>query len=110
MPGGAPETKLPHVGEVVRRPRARRDLLDLWDYIANDDEMAADGFLDRIEGALAMLSDNPKAGRHRPELITTLRSFPVESIVLFYFPMQTGIERVRVLSGYRDIGRDDFDA
>lgn len=57
-----------------------------------------------------MLSDNPKAGRHRPELVTTLRSFPVESIVLFYFPMQTGIELVRVLSGYRDIGRDDFDA
>lgn len=98
------------MGEVVRRPHARRDLLDLWDYIADDDEIAADGFLDRIEGALAMLSDNPKAGRHRLELVDTLRSFPVERFVLFYFPTQTGIELVRVLSGYRDMGRDDFDA
>jgi hypothetical protein len=33
--------------------------------------------LDRIEGVLQMLSEQPKAGRERPELAPELRSFPV---------------------------------
>ncbi|MBB2963905.1 type II toxin-antitoxin system RelE/ParE family toxin [Methylobacterium sp. R2-1] len=97
------------MADVVRRPLARQDLLDLWDYIADRDETAADGVLDRIEAVLAMLADNPEAGRLRAELFENLRSFPVGSFVLFYVPKQSGIELVRVLSGYRDIGRDDFE-
>lgn len=110
MPGDGRETKTPHVGDIVRRPRARQDLLDLWDYMADENETAADGVLDRVESVLVMLADNPEAGRLRAELFENLRSFPVGSSVLFYFPRQRGIELVRVLSGYRDIGRDDFEA
>ncbi len=98
------------MGDATRRPRAFQDLLDLWDYIADDNEAAADGVLDRIEGVVTMLADNPGAGRARPELASELRSFPVGTVVLFYVPTRTGIELVRVLSGHRDIGRDDFDA
>ena len=98
------------MADVVRRPLARQDLLDLWDYIAEKDETAADGVLDRIEDVLAMLADNPEAGRLRAELSDDLRSFPVGSSVLFYCPRQSGIELIRVLSGYRDIGREDFNA
>ena len=92
---------------VLRRPRARLDLIEVWSYIASDSETAADRLLDRIEGALAILSQNPFAGRARPELATDLRSLPVGNYVLFYRPQPSGIELVRVLSGYRDIGPDD---
>jgi toxin ParE1/3/4 len=92
---------------ILRRPRARLDLIEVWSYVAGDSEAAADRLLDRIESALAMLSETPFAGRARPELAADLRSFPVGNYVLFYRPLSVGIELVRVLSGYRDIGPDD---
>jgi toxin ParE1/3/4 len=56
------------------------------------------------------LRDNPLAGRARPELAENVRSFPVGNYVIFYRPLQDGIEIVRVLSGYRDLLPDDFGA
>ena len=63
-------------GEILRRPQARLDLIDIWNYIADDNEAAADRMLDRIESVLWMLSEQPKAGRERPELAPGLRSLP----------------------------------
>ena len=96
-------------GEILRRPQARLDLIDIWNYIADDNEAAADRMLDRIGGVLRMLSEQPKAGRERPELAPGLRSFPVGNYLLFYLPLPGGIDLVRVLSGYMDIGSDDFE-
>ncbi|TFF17200.1 type II toxin-antitoxin system RelE/ParE family toxin, partial [Jiella endophytica] len=44
---------------ITRRPRAREDLLEVWGYIADDNETAADRMLDRIEQKLFMLADHP---------------------------------------------------
>jgi len=66
-------------GEILRRPQARLDLIDIWNYIADDNEAAADRLLDRIE--------QPKAGRERAELAPGLRSFPVGNYLLFYLPL-----------------------
>jgi len=55
-----------------------------------------------------MLSEQPKAGRERPELAPGLRSFPVGNYLLFYLPLPAGIDLVRVLSGYMDIGSARF--
>ncbi|MGX5777359.1 type II toxin-antitoxin system RelE/ParE family toxin [Methylorubrum zatmanii] len=103
------DEKKPRVGNVSRSPRALQDLLDLWNYVADHNEAAADRLLDRIESVMVMLSDNPHAGRSRPELARSLRSFPVGNFVLFYCPVQDGITLIRVLNGYRDIGRDDIE-
>ncbi|MHB8885695.1 MAG: type II toxin-antitoxin system RelE/ParE family toxin [Methylovirgula sp.] len=92
---------------VVRTPRARRDLIEIWEFIAKDNEQAANKVLDRIEDVLQMLSDNPKAGRLRPELTGDLRSFPIGTYILFYLPIESGVELVRVLSGHLDIRTDD---
>lgn len=91
---------------VRRTPRARLDLVDIWRFIADDSEAAADRMLDRIDSAAHMLADHPEAGRARPELLAGIRSFPVGAYVLFYRPDADGILLVRVLSGYRDIGPD----
>ena len=96
-------------GEILRRPQARLDLIDIWNYIADDNEAAADRMLDRIEGVLQMLSEQPKAGRERLELAPELRSFPVGNYLLFYLPLPGGIDLVPVLSGYMDIASDDFE-
>lgn len=92
---------------ITRRPAARRDLIDIWLYIADDNEAAADRFLDRIQTALKMLLENPLAGRTRSELIEGLRSFPVGNYILFYRPAPGGIELIRALSGYRDFQPED---
>ena len=95
--------------EIVRRPQARLDLIEIWGFIADDSEAAADRMLDRIEDVLRMLRDRPLAGRQRPELAQELRSFPVGSYIVFYLPLPNGIDLVRVRSGYLDIGPNDFD-
>jgi len=92
---------------ITQRPAARHDLIDIWLYIAEDNEPAADRFLDRIQTALEMLLENPLAGRARPELVEGLRSFPVGNYVLFYRPVQDGIDLIRAFSGYRDIQPED---
>lgn len=69
---------------VRRSPRARADLLQLWRFIAEDNETAADGVIDRIEQVLHMLADYPQAGRQRPEISAGLRSFQIGGSILFY--------------------------
>jgi toxin ParE1/3/4 len=93
----------------TRRPQAREDLLDIWQYIVDDNETAATAFLRRIDRAIQMLADNPQAGRERPELAANLRSFPVGNYVIFYMPGSHGIEVVRVLNARQDISAEDMD-
>lgn len=94
---------------IVRSPRARIDLIEIWSFIADDSEVEADTFLDRIEHTLMMLRDNPLAGRARPELGRELRSFAVGNYVMFYRPLADGIDLVRALNGRKDIRAEDMD-
>lgn len=82
---------------------AKRDLKEIWKYIARDNVKAADNLLDQIESVLAMLGGSPLLGRSRDELAAGLRSFPVGNFVIFYLPRRSGITVVRVLSGFRDL-------
>ena len=93
---------------IRRTPQAERDLIEIWQYIADDDEQAADRTLDQFERALLTLSDHPQAGRARPELAPELRSDPVGHYVLFYRPTASNIELIRVRSGCLDIQPDDM--
>ena len=92
-----------------RLPAARRDLIGIWRFIADDNEAAADRLLARIEQSIVMLREHPFAGRDRPELAMNIRSFPVGNYVLFYRPLADGIELVRVLSSYQDIQPEDVE-
>ena len=74
---GPPRLAPPVAHKIVRRPRARQDLIEVWQFIADDNEAAADRTLDRIDRALATLAENPMMGRARPELAPDLRSSPV---------------------------------
>jgi toxin ParE1/3/4 len=94
--------------KIARTPQSRHDLIEIWNYIADDNERAADKILSRIEDILRMLSENPNAGRIRPELAPALPSFPLTNYILFYRPIEAGIELVRVLSSRLDIQPDDF--
>jgi toxin ParE1/3/4 len=42
-------------------------------------------------------------GLNRDDLEPGLQSFPLEDYLIFYRPIEKGIEIVRVVSGYRDL-------
>lgn len=88
---------------IVKLPRAKSDLVEIWGYIADDNEGRADAFVDMIGQKLLTLASNPTMGRARDELAEGLRSFPVGRYVIFYRPIPKGVEIVRVLHGSRDI-------
>ena len=84
-------------------PLARRDLNEIWEYIAQENLDAAERLVERIEELCELLATRPQLGRRREELAPGLRSFPAGSYVIFYQPLADGIEVVRVLHASRDI-------
>jgi toxin ParE1/3/4 len=85
------------------RPRADQELDDIWAFIAEDNPTAASRFVRLIEERCRLLAENPLMGRSRTELAPNLRSFPVGDYIIFYVPIENGVEIVRVVSGSRDI-------
>jgi toxin ParE1/3/4 len=81
---------------------ARADLDEIWFYIAQDNPEAADKFIRAVVSRFPKLASMPYMGRQREELSPRLRSFPVGRYVIFYRPMDNGVEIARVLDGARD--------
>lgn len=88
---------------VSRTPAARGDLLEIWLYIAQDNLEAADRFLDTINEKCLLLAERPEMGPNRSDLGPHVRSFAVRDYLIYYRPIQTGIEVLRVIHGSRDI-------
>jgi toxin ParE1/3/4 len=89
--------------QVTRRPLAETDILEIWDYIADDSLTAADRWVDHLDEQFRVLATQPMMGRARDELALGVRSFPFGRYVVFYVPLDDGIDVVRVLHGARDI-------
>lgn len=88
---------------ITRRPLAETDIVEIWDYIADDNFEAADRWVDQLDEKLRLLAMQPLMGRTRDELERGVRSFPFGRYVIFYMPTDVGIDVVRVLHGARDI-------
>ena len=88
---------------VLRRPQAETDILEIWDYIAEDSMVEADRWVDRLDEKFALWATQPMMGRSRDELTPGVRSLAFGRYVVFYEPLPDGIDVVRVLHGTRDI-------
>lgn len=93
---------------ITKRPKAKSDLTEIWDYIADDSEAQADKFLDRVDSTIRTVASTPYMGRSRKELSEGLRSFPVGQYLIFYRLIANGIEIVRVLHGSRKVDTGFF--
>jgi toxin ParE1/3/4 len=89
--------------------RARRDALNIWRYIAQDNEQAADRFIDLLTHHFRLLGDVPYAGRRRDEIRPGYRSFPLGEYLIFYRIMEPGVRIMHVVHGRMDFGRYPFD-
>lgn len=92
------------MARIVRRPRARQDLVFIWRYIADESgEARADRYLRRLNDVISLLAQQPLIGRRRPEIEEGILSFVAESHLIFYIALTDGIELVRVIHGSQDL-------
>lgn len=83
---------------------ARRDLIEIRNFIAKGNRAAARKVLAQIQAACRMLAKRPQLGHLRTDLASEpLRFWPVHSYLIIYRPNSKPIEIVRVLHGARDL-------
>lgn len=97
------------MARVFYTAQADADLLDLWDYIAQDNPTAATAQLRQIAASCQTLADMPGISRARPEIRRGLRTWPIGSYLVLHRDTAGGIEVVRVVHGARDLDALDFE-
>ena len=86
---------------IERAARAETDAVEIWVYIARDNEAAADGMIDQIESRLASLSRMPLSAEAVPYIDPDVRRSSVGNYVIYYRPIDDGIQVLRILHGAR---------
>jgi toxin ParE1/3/4 len=91
----------------VLKPRAQRDLDEIWDYTAarwNIDQ--AEIYIRAIQRSLEMLADDPRLGRTCDDIRAGYRKHRVESHFIFYRVIETDIvDVIRILHQSMDFER-----
>src|SRR5579864_8669819 len=86
----------------VLTPLAKADIFEIWSYIANDSEDAANRVEQAIYEACAFVAEAPMRGHSRPDLTThSLRFWPLiryPNYSIVYRPQPTPLQVVAVLS------------
>ena len=99
------------IPRIIYRPLARTDLLEIAQYLAQHNLTAAEHFIDSVEHDISNLAEHPGMGaprRSRLNRLKRLRSLPVtryRNYLIFYIPIEGGIEIVRILHGARRLHR-----
>ncbi|MDP3508279.1 MAG: type II toxin-antitoxin system RelE/ParE family toxin [Candidatus Melainabacteria bacterium] len=87
---------------------AREDFLEIGDYIAKDNPIAALDFVHRLQERCTLLTDHPASGRKRDEIEPAMRSATEGEYVIFYRALPDGIEVIRIIHSKRDLGKVSF--
>ena len=77
--------------------KAKEDLIDLWEYIAVHDELAADRYVDHVFDRAGELLVHLELGRPRPEISSGVRSLLCRNHLIFYRVGTRAIEVLRIL-------------
>lgn len=91
------------MAQVFRTSQAHLDVTEIAFRIAEENPTAADHWLDLIDKKCHTLARMPEMGRKRFDLAPNLRSFAVGNFIIFYRPVSSGIQVIRVLHGGRDL-------
>lgn len=88
---------------IVRTARAEEDLIEIWIYIARDNQRAADQILDELDKKTRILSVYPRAGRERPDIAPNVRSLVCGPYLILYGLEDDHVQIVRYVHGRRDL-------
>jgi antitoxin ParD1/3/4/toxin ParE1/3/4 len=91
-------------GRVVVTPEARTDLIEIWNYIAEDSLDAADQVLARPYDAFTRLAQTPGMGHGREDFADSRHRFwTVYSYVIAYRWHTTPLQIIAVAHGARQL-------
>ena len=82
---------------------AESDLEEIWDYISANNIESANRLIKDLIQKFGLLAENPQIGRTHDEFVLNLRSFAYKKYIIFYFPIENGVEIYRVIHGARNV-------
>jgi plasmid stabilization system protein ParE len=92
------------MNEYVLGSDAELDLDEIWEYIAQDNIQAADGWIAKLFEAFEALACTPGMGHKREDLTTLpILFWPVGAYLILYRVQGKRVEIVAVTQGARDI-------
>ena len=100
--------------QINRTLAAKNDLVEIWRYIASDNENAATSVLKYIDHCCQNLGNLPQSGHQRDDLAPRLRCLPVgksgwrSQYLVFYRKADNSVEIIRILEGHRNITPELF--
>jgi toxin ParE1/3/4 len=92
--------------EILISDKAKRDLLNLYSYLAERNPAAAATIIQAIDEKFAQLSRFPFIGPERSSLSQGLRGVVVRTQLIFYTVGQDRITIVRVIDGRMDVDEE----
>lgn len=84
-------------------PEASLDLSEIIDYFTIRNIEAGERFIDEFEKKCKYLANFPNMGRSYANIKPNLRGVPLDGYIILYRIINSGIEIVRVVSGYRNL-------
>jgi toxin ParE1/3/4 len=88
---------------IFRTEPSKADVLSIFEYIATDNPTAAFGWIEKLDEALERLAESPFIGEQVDHLAKGVRRQCLGNYLIFYKPIDDGIEVRRVLHGARRI-------
>ena len=95
--------------KVVWSPRARQDLIEIFDHIADRDMAAADTVMERLEAVALFLAEHPRIGR--PGRVFGTRELVISGLP-YVLPYRVAADRVEIIRALHSARSwpDDFDS
>jgi plasmid stabilization system protein ParE len=88
----------------ILTPQARADLLEIWNYIAEDSQENANEVLERLYVAFTRLAETPGMGHHREDLADARHRFwTVYSYVIAYRDQTSPLQIIAIVHGARQL-------
>ncbi|MBD2359020.1 type II toxin-antitoxin system RelE/ParE family toxin [Tolypothrix sp. FACHB-123] len=84
-------------------PEANQDLEAIIDYFTTRNIDAGERFVDEFNKKCRYLANFPNMGRSYADIKDYLRGVPLDGYIILYRVTDSGIEILRVVSGYRDL-------
>jgi len=91
-----------------RSDAVRNDLDEIWLFIAQDNQRAADRVIDRLDDAVLRLLDFPHMGVAREDLALGLRGLRVDNFIIFYRTLGDVLSLDRILHARLDVTSEMF--